>query len=84
MFCYATKQSVFLFYDHFGRKIMDEKIRNLIAQYLLEISKSKLKLQNYTALDLLTDEIINEELAYQEDLNDRVEKLREVLKNFNR
>ena len=73
-----------MFYDHFGRKIMDEKIRNLIAQYLLEISKSKLKLQNYTALDLLTDEIINEELAYQEDLNDRVEKLREVLKNFNR
>lgn len=42
---------------------MRDKIKNLIIQYLLEISKSKLKLQNYASLDLLTDEIINEQIA---------------------
>jgi hypothetical protein len=63
--------------DH---EIMEDKIRNLIAQYLNEISKSKIKLQNYASLDFLTDEIINEELALQAELNDRVEKLRIILK----
>ncbi len=61
---------------------MEDKIRNLIAQYLMEISKSKLKLQNYASLDLLTDDIVNEELALQVELNDRVEKLREILKKL--
>ena len=59
---------------------MEAKIRNLIAQYLIEISRSKLKLQNYASLDLLTDDIVNDELALQSDLNDRVEKLRIILK----
>ena len=63
--------------DH---KVMEAKIRNLIAQYLIEISRSKLKLQNYASLDLLTDDIVNDELALQSDLNDRVEKLRIILK----
>ncbi len=48
----------------------------------MEISKSKLKLQNYASLDLLTDDIVNEELALQVELNDRVEKLREILKKL--
>ncbi len=61
---------------------MKEKIKQLIAEYLFEISKSKIILQNYSALDLLTDEIINQELAKQADLNDRIEKLREVLKSI--
>jgi hypothetical protein len=61
---------------------MEDKIRNLIAQYLTEISKSKLKLQNYASLDLLTDDIVNEELALQAELNDRVEKLRLILKKM--
>ena len=61
---------------------MKDKIKNLIIQYLLEISKSKLKLQNYASIDLLTDEIINEEIAWQEELNDRIEKLQEVLKSL--
>ena len=61
---------------------MRDKTKNLIIQYLLEISKSKLKLQNYASLDLLTDEIINEEIAWQEELNDRIEKLQEVLKSL--
>ena len=59
---------------------MEAKIRNLIAQYLIEISRSKLKLQNYASLDLLADDIVNDELALQSDLNDRVEKLRIILK----
>lgn len=61
---------------------MEAKIRNLIAQYLIEISRSKLKLQNYASLDLLTDDIVNDELALQSDLNDRVEKLRLILKKL--
>jgi hypothetical protein len=61
---------------------MKDKIKNLIAQYLLEISKSKIKLQNYTSLDLLTDDIINEEIALQEELNDKIEKLSEILKSL--
>ena len=61
---------------------MEAKIRNLIAQYLIEISRSKLKLQNYASLDLLTDDIVNDELALQSDLNDRVEKLRIILKKL--
>lgn len=61
---------------------MEDKIRNLIAQYLIEISKSKLKLQNYASLDLLTDDIVNEELALQIELNDRVERLRLILKKL--
>ena len=61
---------------------MRDKIKNLIIQYLLEISKSKLKLQNYASLDLLTDEIINEQIAWQEELNDRIEKLQEILKSL--
>ena len=43
---------------------------------------SKLKLQNYASLDLLTDDIVNEELELQEELNDRVEKLRAILKKL--
>lgn len=65
--------------DH---EIMEDKIRSLIAQYLTEISKSKLKLQNYASLDLLTDDIINEEIALQAELNDRVEQLRIILKKL--
>lgn len=61
---------------------MEEKIINLIAQYLSEISKSKIKLQNYASIDLLTDDIVNEELAIQTELNDRVEKLRIILKKL--
>ena len=61
---------------------MKDKIKNLIIQYLLEISKSKLKLQNYASLDLLTDKIINEEITQQEELNDRIEKLQEILKSL--
>lgn len=61
---------------------MEDKIKHLIAQYLTEISMSKLKLQNYASLDLLTDEIVNEELEMQEELNDRVEKLRVILKKL--
>ena len=61
---------------------MEEKIRNLIAQYLAEISRSKIKLQNYASLDLLTDDIVNDELALQSELNDRVEKLRIILKKL--
>jgi hypothetical protein len=45
---------------------MEEKIKQLIAQYLIEISMSKIKLQNYASLDLLTDEIVNEQLELQE------------------
>ena len=52
----------FCFY-HKTTNNMRDKIKNLIIQYLLEISKSKLKLQNYASLDLLTDEIINEQIA---------------------
>jgi hypothetical protein len=61
---------------------MEEKIKQLIAQYLIEISMSKIKLQNYASLDLLTDEIVNEQLELQEELNDRVEKLRIILKKM--
>jgi hypothetical protein len=61
---------------------MKDKIKNLIAQYLLETSKSKIKLQNYASLDLLTDDIINEEIALQEELNDKIEKLSEILKSL--
>jgi hypothetical protein len=61
---------------------MEEKIRNLIAQFLAEISRSKIKLQNYASLDLLTDDIVNDELALQSELNDRVEKLRIILKKL--
>jgi hypothetical protein len=61
---------------------MKDKIKNLIAQYLIEISKSKIKLQNYASLDLLTDDIINEEIALQEELNNRIEKLSEILKSL--
>lgn len=43
---------------------------------------SKLKLQNYASLDLLTDDIVNKELELQEELNDRVEKLRAILKKL--
>lgn len=61
---------------------MEDKIKHLIAQYLTEISMSKLKLQNYASLDLLTDDIVNKELELQEELNDRIEKLREILKKL--
>ena len=61
---------------------MKYKIKNFIAQYLFEISKSKLKLQNYASLDLLTNEIFNEEIAWQEELDDRIEKLGEILKSL--
>ncbi len=61
---------------------MEEKIKQLIVQYLIEISMSKIKLQNYASLDLLTDEIVNEQLELQEELNDRVEKLRIILKKL--
>jgi len=43
---------------------------------------SKLKIQNYASLDLLTDEIVNEELELQNELNDRVDKLRDILKKL--
>jgi hypothetical protein len=43
---------------------------------------SKLKIQNYASLDLLTDEIVNEELEIQNELNDRVDKLRDILKKL--
>lgn len=61
---------------------MEDKIKYLITQYLTEISMSKLKIQNYASLDLLTDEIVNEELELQNELNDRVEKLRDILKKL--
>ena len=61
---------------------MENKIKHLIAQYLTEISMSKLKLQNYASLDLLTNDIVNEELELQDDLNDRVDKLRDILKRL--
>lgn len=61
---------------------MEEKIKQIIAQYLIEISLSKIKLQNYASLDLLTDEIVNEQLELQKELNDRVEKLRDILKKL--
>ncbi len=61
---------------------MEEKIRHLIAQYLSEISKSKIKLQNYASIDLLTDDIVNEELAIQTELIDSVERLRIILKKL--
>ena len=61
---------------------MEDKIKHLIAQYLTEISMSKLKLQNYASLDLLTNDIVNEELELQDDLNDRVDKLRDILKRL--
>lgn len=61
---------------------MEEKIKQIIAQYLIEISLSKIKLQNYASLDLLTDEIVNEQLELQKELNDRVKKLRDILKKL--
>lgn len=61
---------------------MEDKIKYLITQYLTEISMSKLKIQNYASLDLLTDEIVNAELELQDELNDRVEKLRDILKKL--
>ncbi len=79
MLCNKTI-GIFVYSNNHNR--MEDKIKHLIAQYLTEISMSKLKLQNYASLDLLTDDIVNKELELQEELNDRVEKLRAILKKL--